>query len=144
MPSLGIAHRPECGLKENRFQTYRWRRVYRRATDERAVPPLETQVQAIQLSPYRADVAGRNPTRLQAAPALHPCSCPLLLSDLGEVFASKSSTLNFGHLGWLFARCATWRTVSPQAAQAFQTLCGERGRARGTAFTIRAWSLRTL
>jgi hypothetical protein len=65
------------------------------------------------LSPYRAGIAGRNPTRLQAAPALHPCSCPLLLSDLGEVFASKSSTLNFGHLGWLFARCATWRTLSP-------------------------------
>ena len=76
------------------------------------VPPLETRVQAIQLSPYRAGVAGQSRTRLQAVPALHPCSCPVLLSDSGKVFASKSYALNFDHLRWQFTRCTTRRTLS--------------------------------
>jgi hypothetical protein len=80
------------------------------------VPPLETRVQAMQLSPYRTGVAGPYRTRLQIFPALHPCSCPVLLSDSGKVFASKSSALNFDHLRWLFTRCTTWRTVSPHTA----------------------------
>jgi hypothetical protein len=86
------------------------------------VPSLETGLQALQLSPYRAGVAGRSPTRLQAPPASHPCSCPLLRSDSGQVFASKSSALNFGHLRWLFTRCATRRTRSPHTAAAWEAL----------------------
>jgi hypothetical protein len=92
---------------------------YRRGTEECAVPPLETGIQAIQLSPYRAGVAGRSRTRLRAAPAFHPCSCSFLLSDSGKVVASKSLTLNFGHLRWQFTRCAPRRTLSPHTAQHF-------------------------
>src|SRR5437660_4146205 len=99
---------------------------YKRGTEECAVPPLGTRIQAIQLSPYRAGVAGRSPTRLRAGPAFHPCSCPLLLSDSGKVVASQSFALNFGHLWWQFTRCAPRRTVSLQAAQALQTLLAER------------------
>ena len=76
-------------------------------------------IQAFQLPPYRAGVAGRSRTRLRAAPAFHPCSCPLLLSDSGKVVASKSFTLNFGHLRWQFTRCAPRRTVSLHPAQAW-------------------------
>jgi hypothetical protein len=79
-------------------------------------PPLDTGLQAIQLSPYRAGMAGRRRPCLQAAPAFQPCSCPFLRSDSGQVVASKSSALNFGHLGWLFTRCAAWRTLSPHPA----------------------------
>src|SRR5437867_4985259 len=105
----------------------------RRGTEECAVPPLGTGMQAIQLSPYRTGVAGRSPTRLRAAPAFHPCSCPLLLSDSGKVVASQSFALNFGHLWWQFTRCAPRRTVSLQAAQALPTLLTERGHATNLA-----------
>jgi hypothetical protein len=80
------------------------------------VPPLETRVEAFQLSPYHAGVAGPYRTRLQISPALHPCSCPVLLSDFSKVFASKSVALNFGHLWWQFTRCTTRRTVSKHPA----------------------------
>ena len=80
------------------------------------VPPLETRVQAIQLSPYHAGVAGPYHTRLQVSPASHPGSCPILLSDSGKVFASKSFALNFDHLRWQFTRCTTRRTFSPHTA----------------------------
>ncbi len=95
----------------------------RRGTEECAVPPLGTGIQAIQLSPYRTGVAGRSPTRLRAAPAFHPCSCPLLLSDSGKVVASQSFALNFGHLWWQCTRCAPRRTVSLHPAQASQRPC---------------------
>src|SRR6266446_10788833 len=88
----------------------------RRGTEECAVPPLGTGMQAIQLSPYRTGVAGRSHTRLRAAPAFHPCSCPLLLSDSGKVVASQSFALNFGHLWWQCTRCAPRRTLSPHTA----------------------------
>src|SRR5262249_60121823 len=51
---------------------------------ECAVPPLEIGVQAIQLSPYRAGLAGRHSTRLPMAPASPTCSCPLRLSPSGK------------------------------------------------------------
>src|SRR5262245_871284 len=56
----------------------------RRGSDECAVPPLEIGVQAIQLSPYRAGLAERHPTRLPMAPASPTCSCPLRLSPSGK------------------------------------------------------------
>jgi hypothetical protein len=76
------------------------------------VPPLETRVQAIQLSPCHAGVAGRSPTRLQTAPALPPCSCPVLLADAGKGFPAQSFALHFDHLRWQLTRCATRRTLS--------------------------------
>src|SRR5262252_1748600 len=56
----------------------------RRGSGECAVPPLEIEVQAIQLSPYRAGLAGHHPTRLPMAPASPICSCPLRLSPSGK------------------------------------------------------------
>src|SRR5439155_18967819 len=100
-------------MEVTRFHTYRWRRVYRRATNECAVPPLDIGVWAIQLSPYRVGVAGPCHTRLLTSPAFRPCCCSLALSGLGEAVASESSALNSGLLRKQFAPCVTWRTVSP-------------------------------
>src|ERR671923_727878 len=65
----------------------------RRATDECEVPPLDIGVRAMQLSPYRAGVAGPCPTRLLTSPAFQPCCCSLALSGLGEAVASESFCL---------------------------------------------------
>jgi len=65
----------------------------RRAPDECEVPPLDIGVRAIQLSPYRAGVAGRHHTRLLLPPAFQPCSCPLALSGRGQAVASESLCL---------------------------------------------------
>ena len=83
------------------------------------VPPLETRVEAIQLSPYHAGVAGQYRTRLQIFPASPPCSCPVLLADLGKVFTSKSCALHCDHLRWQLTRCATRRTLSHHPALQF-------------------------
>jgi hypothetical protein len=63
----------------------RGRRGYRPAPDACAVPPRDSGVQAIQLAPSRAGVAGPYPTGLLTRPAFPPCCCPLLLSDSGRV-----------------------------------------------------------
>src|SRR4029450_4958694 len=84
---------------------------YRRAPNECAVPPLDIGVWTIQLSPYRAGVAGPGYTRLLTSPAFQPCSCPLALSGLGKVVASESSALNSGLLRRQFAPCVPWRTL---------------------------------
>ena len=90
----------------------------RRATDECAVPPLDIGVGAIQLSPYRAGVAGQCHTRLLTSPAFPSCSCSLPFRSQVRWVASKSSALNFGHLGWQFAPCIPRRTLTPHPAQA--------------------------
>ncbi len=135
MRSLRIVHRPRRGMEETRFHTYRWRRVYRRATNECAVPPLDIGVWAIQLSPYRVGVAGPCHTRLLTSPAFRPCCCSLALSGLGEAVASESSALNSGLLRKQFAPCVTWRTVSPHPAQAWNNApgcaCGTSSTGRG-------------
>ena len=95
----------------------------RRATDECELPPLDIGVRAMQLSPYRAGVAGPYHTRLLIRPAFQPCCCPLALSGLGQAVASKSSALNFGLLGRQFTPCVTRRTVSLHPAQASQRPC---------------------
>jgi hypothetical protein len=51
---------------------------------ECAVPPLEIEVQAMRLSPYRTGLAGRHRQRLRVSPASLTCSCPLQLSPSGE------------------------------------------------------------
>jgi hypothetical protein len=56
----------------------------RRCGDECAVPPLEIEVQAMRLSPYRAGLAGRHRKRLPRSPASLTCSCPLQLSPSGQ------------------------------------------------------------
>ena len=56
----------------------------RRGRGECEVPPLEIGVRAMQLSPYRAGLAGRHGTRLPMPPAFPTCSCPLRLSPSGK------------------------------------------------------------
>src|SRR5256712_4425918 len=124
MRSLRIVHRPRRGMEESRFHTYRWRRVYRRAPDECAVPPLDIGVRAIQLSPSRVGVAGPCHTRLLTSPAFQPCCCSLALSGLGKAVASESSALNSGHLWWQFLLCVTRRTLSPHTAHERGTFTG--------------------
>jgi len=92
----------------------------KRATDECELPPLDIGVRAMQLSPYRAGVAGPYHTRLLLHPAFRPCSCPLALSGPGQAVASKSSALNLGLLWRRFIPCVTWRTVSLHPARASQ------------------------
>jgi hypothetical protein len=71
----------------------------------------------MQLSPYRAGVAGPCHTRLLTSPAFQPCCCSLALSGLGEAVASESSALNSGLFRRQFLPCVTWRTLSPHTAQ---------------------------
>ena len=116
MRSLRIAHRPRRGHGRKSIPCIPMASEYRRAPDECAVPPLDIGVWAIQLSPYRAGVAGPSHTRLQASPAFPPCSCPLALSGRGKVVASESSALNSGLLRRQFTPCVPWRTLSPHPA----------------------------
>ena len=48
------------------------------------IPPLEIGVQAIQLSPDHAGLAGQHVQRLPVIPAFRACSCPLRLSPSGK------------------------------------------------------------
>ena len=123
MPSLGIVHRARRIMSETLTHGSRWRRVYRRATDECEVPPLDIGIQAIQLSPYRADVAGPCHTRLLTSPAFPPCSCPLSFQNQVRRVASKSLVLNSGPLRGQFTPCVPWRTVSLHAAPQYGDAC---------------------
>src|SRR5262252_9359053 len=123
MPSLGIVPGPERTTDESLIRSSPGRWVYKRATNECEVPPLDIGVQAIQLSPYRSGVAGPPHTRLLRSPAFQPCACPLALSGPGQAVASESSALNSGLLGRQFTPCVTWRTVSLHPAQASRRPC---------------------
>src|SRR3954451_7903088 len=57
---------------------------YRRCSSECEVPPLGNGIQAIQLSPYHAGLAGRHLQRLPVTPASPTCSFPLRLSPSGQ------------------------------------------------------------
>src|SRR6516165_3655306 len=57
---------------------------WRRCSSECEVPPLGIGIQAMQLSPYRAGLAGRHFQRLPVAPAFLACCCPLQLSPSGQ------------------------------------------------------------
>jgi hypothetical protein len=56
----------------------------RRCSSERAFAPLGIGIQAMQLSPYHAGLAGRHLQRLPVTPAFPICSCPLRLSPSGQ------------------------------------------------------------
>src|SRR5712691_653109 len=116
MPSLGIVPGAERTTDERLIRSSPGRWVDKRATNECAFPPLDIEVQAIQLSPYRSGVAGPPHTRLLLSPAFQPCACPLALSGPGQAVASESSALNSGLLWRQFAPCVTWRTLSPHTA----------------------------
>ena len=62
----------------------------RRGRGECEVPPLEIEVRAIQLSPYRAGLAGRHGTRLPVTSAFPTSSCPLRLSPSGKSMTQES------------------------------------------------------
>jgi hypothetical protein len=62
----------------------------RRGRGECEVPPLEIGVRAMQLSPYRAGLAGRHGTRLPVPPAFPTGSCPLWLSSSGQSMTQES------------------------------------------------------
>src|SRR5271157_2563508 len=57
---------------------------YRRCSSECEVPPLGIGIQAMQLSPYHAGLAGRHLQRLPVTPAFPTCSFPLRLSPSGQ------------------------------------------------------------
>jgi hypothetical protein len=56
----------------------------RRCSSECAFAPLGIEIQAMQLSPYHAGLAGRHLQRLPVTPAFPTCSCPLRLSPSGQ------------------------------------------------------------
>src|SRR5512135_3922369 len=57
---------------------------WRRCSSECEVPPLGIGIQAMQLSPYHAGLAGRHLQRLPVTPASPTCSFPLRLSPSGQ------------------------------------------------------------
>src|SRR6516165_6341416 len=57
---------------------------YRRCSSECTLAPLGIGIQAMQLSPYHAGLAGRHLQRLPVAPAFPTCSFPLRLSPSGQ------------------------------------------------------------
>src|SRR5215831_7731718 len=63
----------------------------RRRSGGCAFPPLGIGVQAIQLSPYHAGLAGRHLWRLPATPASRACSFPLRLSPSGKPDGPETS-----------------------------------------------------
>jgi hypothetical protein len=106
------AHRPSCKAYHEQI-SIPWLTMaseFRCAADECGVPPLGIRVRTIQLSPYRAGVAGLSLTHLRIPPTLQTGSCPLALSGLGKSFASESSASNSGLLRKQFAPCVTRRT----------------------------------
>ncbi len=88
-PSPSVASLPTAHAAEGSRAGYldalsAWPRI-RRCRGERVLASLETGVQAIRPSPYRAGLAGRHHTRLLVAPAFPPCCCPPRLSLQGRV-----------------------------------------------------------
>src|SRR6266516_3427959 len=63
---------------------------YRRCDREAFQSPLETELQAIQLSPYRAGLAEPNLQRLPVASASTACFCPVGLSPAGKPLTQGS------------------------------------------------------
>src|SRR3954463_2277404 len=56
----------------------------RRCSSECEVAPLGIGIEAMQLSPYHAGLAGRHRKRLRVTPAFLACCCPLRLSLSGK------------------------------------------------------------
>src|SRR5438270_11244860 len=57
---------------------------WRRCSSACEVAPLGIGIQAMQLSPYHAGLAGRHLQRLPVSPAFPTCSFPLRLSPSGQ------------------------------------------------------------
>src|SRR5262245_22041667 len=57
---------------------------WRRCSSECEVAPLGIRIQAMQLSPYHAGLAGRHLQRLPVTPPFPTCSFPLRLSPSGQ------------------------------------------------------------
>ncbi len=96
--------------------------AFRRGRGECEVPPLEIGVRAMQLSPYRAGLAGPHRTRLPMSPAFPTCSCPLWLSPSGKSMTQESPfelLLTVSRMQHRVPR----RTVSLHPAQASQRPC---------------------
>jgi hypothetical protein len=94
----------------------------RRGRGECEVPPLEIGVWAIQLSPYRAGLAGPHRTRLPMFPAFPTGSCPLQLSPSGKSMTQESLfelLLTLSRMQYRVPR----RTVSLHSAPASQRPC---------------------
>ena len=79
-------------------------------------------VRAMQLSPYRAGLAGRHDTRLPVPPAFPTGSCPLQLSPSGQSMTQESLFELLLTLSRMQHRVPR-RTVSLHPAQASQRPC---------------------
>jgi hypothetical protein len=84
MDSLPIAPPVGGGSPQKRTVCPQGTLRLRCCSSECAVAPLEIGVQAIQLSPYHAGLAGRHLQHLPVAPAFLACCFPLRLSPSGE------------------------------------------------------------
>jgi hypothetical protein len=113
-----VAHRPSRAgyVPQNSNGTLVMAPHPRRGRSECAVPPLEIGVQAIQLSPYHAGLAGRHPTRLPVTPAFPTCSCPLRLSPSGKSMTQESPCELLLTVS-RFQHRVPRRTLSPHTAQ---------------------------
>ena len=84
MPSLGIAPAPRRITTAYAHPAAGAGTGFRRLSGRFRFHLLETGIQAIRLSPYRADLPARRPVRLGTAAGFLACYCPLHLSDPGK------------------------------------------------------------
>src|SRR5262249_17585144 len=116
--------------------------AFRRGRGECEVPPLEIGVWAIQLSPYRAGLAGPHRTRLPMSPAFPTGSCSLQLSPSGESMTQESLFELLLTLSRMQHRVPR-RTVSLHPAQASQRPCDGPVSSYTTEFIpIKSWVAR--
>src|SRR2546425_8339663 len=91
MSSLPIVHTSEESPRRLKNQEERWVPFQTLLTGRRVVAPLETEIQAIQLSPSRASLAASAmATAFSPVTAFLTCSCPLCLSTLGQCGDSRT------------------------------------------------------
>src|SRR5689334_6856573 len=81
-----------------------------------AFASLAIGVQAIQLSPYQAGVAGHQPTCLRLSRLYQHATCPLALSGAGRLVRLTVCCPELRPLAVAISRCVTRRTILMQGS----------------------------
>src|SRR5215475_1301974 len=124
MCSLHIVHHTKGTCCKSRTARLRWHRLQGVVAVRVRFHHWRLGVQAIQLSPYRAGLAGRHRTRLPMSPAFPTCSCSLRLSPSGKSMTQKPPFELLLTVAGIQHRVPR-RTLSPHPAQHLWSLSME-------------------